>query len=76
MDQTYSGKFPWTWRPVDIDDYMAERRSGDKPISLTTLRADSNAVAMFCSFLSNPAYGWAELCEHTFGDISSQICFD
>lgn len=48
--QTYSGKFPWTWRPVDIDDYMGERRSGDKPISLTTLRADGNAVAMFCSF--------------------------
>lgn len=74
--QNYSGTFPWTWRPVDIDDYMGERRSGDKPISLTTLRADSNVVAMFCSFLTNPAYGWAELCERTFGDVPSQICFD
>lgn len=52
--QAYSGKFPWTWQPVDIDDYMGDRRSGDKPISLTTLRADSNAVAMFCSFLTRP----------------------
>lgn len=74
--QAYSGKFPWTWQPVDIDDYMGDRRSGDKPISLTTLRADSNAVAMFCSFLTNPAYGWAEFCDRTFGDVPAQICFD
>jgi hypothetical protein len=33
--QEYAGTFPWTWRPVDLDDYMAERRSGEKPISLT-----------------------------------------
>ena len=74
--QTFTGIFPWTWRAVDVDDYMGERRSGDKPISLTTLRADSNAVAMFCSFLTNPAYGWAELCERTFKDVPSQICFE
>lgn len=74
--QRFSGTFPWTWRPVDIDDFMGERRSGEKPISLTTLRAESNAVAMFCSFLTNPAYGWAQLCQRTFGDVPSQICFD
>lgn len=74
--QAYSGRFPWTWQPVDIDDYMAERRSGAKPISLTTLRADSNAVAMFCAFLTNPAYGWAAFCDRTFGDVPVQICFD
>lgn len=74
--QSFSGEFPWSWRPVDLEDYFAERRSGDRPISLTTLRADSNAVAMFCSFLTNPAYGWAKLCEQTFGDIPTQICFD
>ncbi len=70
------GQVPWTWQPVDIDDYMGERRSGEKPISLTTLRSDSNAVAMFCSFLTNPAYGWAEFCDRTFGDVPAQICFD
>lgn len=52
--QGYAGTFPWTWRPVDLDDHMAERRSGVKPISLTTLRADSNAIAM--SYVSSPTY--------------------
>ena len=29
--QEYAGTFPWTWRPVDLNDYMAERRSGAQP---------------------------------------------
>lgn len=75
--QAYAGNFPWTWCPVDIDHFMGERRRSDgRSLSLTTLRTDSNAVAMFCSYLTNPAYGWAELCERTFGDVPSQICFD
>lgn len=74
--QEYAGTFPWTWRPVDLDDYMAERRSGEKPISLTTLRSDSNAIAMFCAYGSSPTYGWGEFCEQTFGDVPAQIAFD
>ena len=74
--QAFSGEFPWQWRPMDIEDFLAERRSGEKPISLTTLRSDSNSVAMFCAYLTHPAYGWIDLCERTFGDIPSQICFE
>lgn len=74
--QEFCGEFPWQWRPVDIEDFLSTRRSGDRPISLTTLRSDSNAVAMFCAYLTHPAYGWTEFCEKTFGDIPSQICFD
>jgi len=74
--QEYAGTFPWTWRPVDLDDYMAERRSGEKPISLTTLRSDSDAIAMFCAYTSSPTYGWGESCEQTFGDVPAQIAFD
>lgn len=74
--QRFCGEFPWQWRPVDIEEFLSVRRSGDRPISLTTLRSDSNAVAMFCAYLTHPAYGWTEFCEKTFGDIPSQICFD
>jgi integrase/recombinase XerD len=74
--QEFTGEFPWQWRPVDIDDFLAGLRSGEKPISLTTLRSYSNAVAMFCAYLTHPGYGWGEFCERTFGDIPSQICFE
>jgi integrase/recombinase XerD len=74
--QQFTGDYPWTWRPVDIEDFLADRRSGRRPIALTTLRADSNAITMFCAYLTHPAYGWPDLCERTFGDIPSQICFE
>lgn len=74
--QRYAGTFPWQWQPCDIEDYQANRRSGERPISLTTLRADSNAVAAFCGYLTNSAYGWGPFCERTFGDVPAQICFD
>lgn len=74
--QQFSGEFPWQWRPVDVEDFMAERRSGERPIALTTLRTDSASIAMFCAYLTHPAYGWGEFCERTFGDVPSQICFE
>ena len=61
---------------MDIEEFLAGLRSGEKPISLTTLRSYSNAVAMFCAYLTHRGYGWGEFCERTFGDIPSQICFE
>lgn len=74
--QAYVGEFPWNWRPVDVEDFLADLRSRDKPISLTTLRAYSNGVSMFCACLTHRGYGWSELCERTFGNVPSRICFD
>jgi site-specific recombinase XerD len=74
--QEFTGEFPWQWRPVDVEEFLAELRSGDRPISLTTLRSYSNAIAMFCAYLTHPAYGWGEFCERTFGDIPTQVCFE
>jgi integrase/recombinase XerD len=74
--QVFTGDYPWTWRPVDIEDFLAELRSRSRPIGLTTLRSYSNAVSMFCAYLTHPGYGWGELCERTFGNVPTQICFD
>lgn len=72
----YTNEYPWRWRPVDVDEFLAERRSGVRPIALTTLRSYSNSIAMFCSYISDSRYGWVEFCEKQFGDIPSQICFE
>ncbi len=74
--QSFTGEFPWTWRPADVEDFLADRRSGERPISLTTLRSDSNAIGMFCAYVTHPSYGWGGFCEATFGDVPSQICFE
>lgn len=74
--QRYTNEYPWSWGAADVDGYFAERRSRGKPISLTTLRAESNAISMFCSFITDVRYGWVDLCEQLFEDVPSQIVFE
>ncbi|CAM3554397.1 tyrosine-type recombinase/integrase [Isoptericola cucumis] len=74
--QEFTNDFPWSWQASDLDEYFAERRSGGRTLALTTLRAESNAIAMFCSFICDGRYGWATLCEQRFGDLPSQIVFE
>lgn len=68
--------FPGLGGPCDLDEYMGHRRSGAKPLALSTLRSESNAIAMFCSFVCDQRYGWVDLCEKHFDDAPSQIVFE
>jgi integrase/recombinase XerD len=34
----FTNEHPLRWRPADVDEFLADRRSGAKPITLTTLR--------------------------------------
>lgn len=75
--QEYTGSFPWSWAPVDVEQFLAEGRTRQgKPFAKRTLRQYSGSIGMFCSYVTNPAYGWGDYCEATFGDIPSQIVFD
>jgi site-specific recombinase XerD len=55
---------------------MAALRSRDRPITVGTLRVYSSAIRQFCSYLTDSRYGWVRLCERTFGDVPSQVCFE
>lgn len=72
----FTNEYPWRWRPIDVDQFLAEFRSQETPIALTTLRTYSNTISMFCSYVSDSRYGWAAFCEKQFGDVPSQICFE
>lgn len=74
--QAHSNEFPWSWRPVHVDEFFADRRSAGSPIAVSTLRVHAGAIRAFCSYLSEPAYGWASLCEKLFNDCPSQVVFD
>jgi len=74
--QSFTNDYPWRWGPGDVDEFAAHRRSGPRPLALSTLRTDSNTVAMFCGYVTNPQYGWVSFCEKTFDEIPSQIVFE
>jgi integrase/recombinase XerD len=72
----FTNEYPWRWRPLDLDQFLADLRSQQTPIALSTLRSYSNAISMFCSYASDGRYGWVAFCEKQFGDVPSQICFE
>jgi len=74
--QEFTNDYPWRWRAHDVDEFLATLRSREKPVTLTTLRSYSSAVRTFCGYVSDSRYGWSALCERTFGDVPSQICFE
>lgn len=58
--QAFTNDYPWNWNLADYEEFLAERRSGPKPLSLTTLRTDANMIGMFCAYLTDPAYRWTD----------------
>lgn len=75
--QEFLNEYPWHWRPVDIEDFTAHLMSRrDTQLSPSTVRGYHYAIRTFCEYLSNPHYEWASECEHQFGSIPVQICFD
>jgi len=63
------------WQPVDVEDWTVQLRSGRAPAH-STLRNYQNALAMFCDYLIDARYGWAQQCQDRFGTHPVQICHE
>ena len=74
--QEHANEYPWRWSAHHMDEFLADRRSRDRPVSLATLRANAGAIRMFCTYLTDPRYGWAGFCEQVFGDVPTQVVFE
>lgn len=48
----FTNEYPWRWRPLDVDQFLAYLRSRETPVELSTLRSYGNAISMFCSYVS------------------------
>ncbi len=74
--QEYAETFPWQWSPVDFEQFASEPKANGEPRARSTVRMYAGSIGEFCSYTTNPAYGWVDYCEGTFGDVPSQIVFD
>lgn len=70
----YTNEFPWTWTPSMVDEFFGDLR-GVHHAKHTTMRAYQNALRMFCSYVSDPDYGWDRVCEHRFDKHPVQVFF-
>jgi integrase/recombinase XerC len=64
--------YPWEWTPAMVDEWFAELR-GVRHLARSTLRGYQVAIRGFCGFITDPAYGWAQVCEEHFGTHPIQV---
>lgn len=68
----FANEYPWAWTLSDVEDFWTELRS--EGFSHPTLRAYQARLRLFCDFVTDPAYGWADECLQRFGTHPVQVC--
>lgn len=53
--QEHANEYPWTWSAHHVDEFLADRRSSEKGLALSTLRANSGAIRAPAAKSSHPA---------------------
>jgi len=69
---THAASFPWQWTLQSADEWFADLRSVHH-CARSTLRGYQAAVRGFCTYVTDPAYGWVEECTRRFGTHPVQI---
>ena len=70
----FTGEHPWQWSASDVEDWTVSLRSGGAARS--SIRGYHNALAMFCGYLTDDRYGWAQQCWDRFGTHPVQVCHE
>ncbi|MBB1036827.1 tyrosine-type recombinase/integrase [Dietzia natronolimnaea] len=71
----HSNEHPWSWTVAMVDEFFGDLRSIHS-LSQSSIRAYQVGLRQFCSYISNPDYGWDRVCEELFGTHPSQVFFD
>src|SRR5258708_2086222 len=53
--------------------FISRLRSGARPVAVSTARGYETALRLFCEYVTDPRYEWAELCETRFGRRPVQV---
>ncbi|WP_152690523.1 tyrosine-type recombinase/integrase [Jiangella alkaliphila] len=72
----FCATLPWEWTATDVEEWTAQLLSGPRPKAPSSIRGYQNAVALFCSYLTDSRYGWAEACLEAFGTHPVQVCHE
>jgi hypothetical protein len=65
--QVFAEGWPWSWRAEQLERWVAEGGWAH-----STVRCYQGAVAAFCSYVTDPRYGWVAECEQRVGARPSQ----
>jgi site-specific recombinase XerD len=69
----YTNEYPWTWTPEDLEAFSSHLRSGEPPVSTSTLRNYQNTIRLFHEYLIDPRYEWSAEVQERFNTGIQQI---
>jgi site-specific recombinase XerD len=69
----FAGQYPWEWEPAEAEAFISHLRSGARPVAVSTARWYEGALRLFCEYVTDPRYEWAEVCERRFGRRPVQV---
>jgi integrase len=69
----FAGQYLWEWEPAEAEAFISHLRSGARPVAVSTARGYETALRLFCEYVTDPRYEWAEVCEGRFGRRPVQV---
>lgn len=69
----FTNEYPWQWRSVDVEAFVAGLQSGRGPVAPSTARGYQNALRLFVEYVTDSRYGWPQHCTDQFGSAPSKI---
>ncbi|WP_307816586.1 tyrosine-type recombinase/integrase [Nocardioides limicola] len=72
----FCGTYPWDWTPADVEEWTTQLLSAPRPLAPSSIRGYQNAVELFCTYLTDRRYDWAEQCIALFGTHPTQVCHE
>lgn len=72
----FSGQYPWQWSAGELEAFVSQLASGDRPVAASTVRGYQVTLRLFCEFVTDGRYGWALECDRRFGETPVQICHE
>jgi integrase/recombinase XerC len=71
--QEHAEVWPWEWRPLHAEEWIADLASAPHDCKVPTLRGYQASVAGFVDLICDPAYPFVGICEAEFGMAPMRI---
>jgi integrase/recombinase XerC len=67
------GEYPWRWSVQMVDEWLGELRAV-RHLRQSTIRGKAVTLRLFCDYLTDLSYGWADECWKRFETHPIQVC--
>jgi site-specific recombinase XerD len=62
----FTNEYPWGWGPAQVEEWTLSLQA-ERHLAPATIRGYQVDVRLFSEYLTDARYGWAAVCEETFG---------